>query len=92
MMKFRSEPTQQELFSGLRRELVLQADEVATSDDPLEAFLECRGWPLARVRELMRSIERKSIPNVFTGKPEALSRSEIELQADIGSYQDQCRR
>jgi len=85
-MRFPSEPIQQELFQGLRRELVLQADEVATSDDPVEAFLECRGWKLARIRELRRSIEEKSIPNVFTQQPEPLSPSEVELQTDIDIY------
>jgi len=90
-MKFRSEPTQLDLIPGLRRELILQAEVVATSDDPVEAFLERKGWPLRRIRELKGSIERKSIPNVFSGKPEDLSRSEIELQADIDAYLNQCQ-
>ena len=76
----------QQEFSGIKRELVLVADEVVTSDDPMEAYLEMKGWRLSRVWELMKSIHDKQIPGLF-GPPEPFTQSEMELQRHIDEYQ-----
>ena len=70
------------------QQLVLKADELVTSDDPLEAWLEMKGWKLSRVRELRRSIEEKQIPPLF-GEPEELNMSERHLLRAIDEYQQQ---
>lgn len=79
---------EQELFPGLRREMVLEMEDVAKSDDPLTICLERKGWKLARISELRNSIIRKRQPDVMTGKVRPLSRSEKELEADT----DECFR
>ena len=76
----------QQEFSGIPRILVLKADEVVTSGDPMESWLEMKGWRLSRVRELMSSIHEKQIPPLF-GEPEELDASERELQRHIDEYQ-----
>ena len=76
----------QQEFGGIKRVLVLKADEVVTSDDPMEAWLEMKGWRLSRVRELMRSIHEKQIPPLF-GEPEELNMSERHLLRAIDEYQ-----
>jgi len=70
------------------QQLVLKADELVTSDDPLEAWLEMKGWKLSRVRELRRSIEEKQIPPLF-GEPEELDASERHFLRAIDEYQQQ---
>ena len=76
----------QQEFGGIKRVLVLKADEVVTSDDPLEAYLEMKGWKLSRVRELMSSIHEKQIPPLF-GEPEELDIHERHLLRAIDEYQ-----
>jgi len=67
------------LFPGLKRELThLDVEDVATSDDPVEACLERAGWKLDRIDELRQSIFEKEQVDLFT-TPEPLTRSEGEL-------------
>lgn len=71
----------QELFPGLRREMVLEPPEdVATSDDPVTACMERLGWRTGRMEELKRSIAEKRTPDLFTGKTKRLSAGEKEYQ------------
>ena len=70
------------------QQLVLKADELVTSDDPVEAFLQMKGWKLKRVRELMSSIHEKQIPMLF-GEPEELDASERHFLRAIDEYQQQ---
>lgn len=82
---------QQDLFPGLRRELVLQQVDLATSDDPVEAYLERKGWKLKRIRQLRESAVQKSIPDPFTGKTEKLSKAELEVQRDTNEFFDKMK-
>lgn len=87
------EPEQKELFPKLRRELRLEQETPITSDDPVEACLEAHhNWNLDRVRELKASIDEKSIPDIFTGKTEKLTRSEEELLEDIDDCLERVRK
>lgn len=76
----------QELFPGLRRELVLEPQDVATSDDPLEIHLQRKGWKLKRVSELQASMAEKAVPDFFTGKTRPLTQAEAELQDHIQEF------
>ena len=76
----------------IRRELTLESQAVSTSDDPLEAYLECRGWPLERIRALRYSIVTKLQPRLFESDEE-LSSVEVQLQEHIQEWLDgQTRR
>lgn len=71
---------QGDLFPGLKRELVLTAEDPATSDDPLTICLERAGWSIKRIDTLRNTIIEKRQPDLFTGKTVALNRSEKELE------------
>lgn len=81
----------QELFPGLKRELVLKTEDIATSDDLLDIFLQRKGWDINRVRELQASISGKAVPDMFTGKTVPLSAGEVELQRHIEEYLETVR-
>lgn len=67
------------LFPSLKREIThLDTEDVATSDDPIEACLERAGWKLERVDELRETIFEKEQVDLFT-EPDPLTRSEGEL-------------
>lgn len=74
---------QQELFPGLKRELVMKLEDPATSDDPVVACMERGGWKPARMVQLRESIAEKAVPDMFTGKTEKLDRSEKEYRTAI---------
>lgn len=76
------EEKQIELFPGLKRELVLEQEDIAVSDDPLEICLERMGWNMKRVRKLQENIASKLTPDMF-GKTERLTGGEIQLQENI---------
>jgi len=76
----------QDLFPGLRREMVLEAEDLATSDDPLEIHLQRKGWNLKRVSALQESIAEKAVPDMFTDKTTPLTEDEVELQKDIDEF------
>jgi hypothetical protein len=84
-------PKQQELFPHMRRELTLELDDPATSNDPLEACLERKGWDLRRVQKIQDSIADKMTPDMF-GKKQKLSASEIMLQEQIDNCFQMIRR
>jgi len=73
---------EQELFPGLKREMVLELQDVAKSDDPLTQCLERKGWNLKRISDLRNSIIIKRQPDIFTGKTGKLTASEIDLEKD----------
>lgn len=70
----------------VKRVLVLETEDVATSDDPLEIYLQRRGWDMMDVRDMQESISEKLVPDMFTGKTKPLSKAEKELQADIETF------
>lgn len=71
------------LFPGLRRELTdLDMEDLATSDDPVEACLERSGWKLNRIDALRQGIFEKEQTDLFS-EPEPYTRSEEELLAAI---------
>lgn len=71
------------LFPALKRELThLDVEDLATSDDPVEACLERAGWKLPRIDELRESIFDKQQTTLFD-EPEPLDRSEEELTEAI---------
>lgn len=74
-----AEPESDLLFPSLKREITsFDIEDVATSDDPVEACLERSGWKLPRIDELRQSIFEKEQVDLFT-TPEPLTRSEGEL-------------
>lgn len=77
-----------DLFPVLRRELVLESQDIATSDDPLEIYLQRRGWNLKDVEELQISIAEKAVPDMFTAKTKPLTKTEIALQDEIQDFFD----
>lgn len=77
-----------DLFPVLPREMVLEQQTLQTSDDPLERYLEGRGWKLKRVRELQATIAEKAVPDMFTQKTAPLTAGEKELQRDIQAFLD----
>lgn len=77
-------PRQTEMFPGMRRELVLEAEDNADilTVDPLDVCLERQGWELPKVRKYQQSISAKMTPDMF-GKVERLSGKEVMLQETI---------
>lgn len=68
------------LFPSLKRELQpFEAEDVATSDDPVEACLERRGWKLPRVEALKESIAEKQSLELFSTEEKELTGGEIQL-------------
>ena len=68
------------LFPSLKRELQpFEAEDVATSDDPVEACLQRRGWKLARVEELKESIAEKQSLDLFSQEEKELTGGEAGL-------------
>lgn len=84
-------PKQKELFPELRREMVLQIDDPATSDDPLIACLERQGWDAKKVTKLQDSIAEKLTIDMF-GKVKKLTGTEIMLQESIDKCFERLRK
>lgn len=76
------EAIQERLFPGLRRELVMEQEDIATSEDPVIACLERRGWKLQRIDKLMEQIHDKQTPDMFVDE-EALTPTEEEFLDDM---------
>ncbi len=75
----------QDLFPDLRRELTLEPPEdTATSDDPVTACMERRGWRIPRIEQLKASISEKLTPDLFTQKTQKLTAGEKEYQRIVG--------
>jgi hypothetical protein len=77
-------PRQIDMFPGMRRELVLEAEDNASilTVDPLDVCLERQGWEIPKVRKYQESISAKMTPDMF-GKVEKLSGKEVMLQETI---------
>jgi len=57
---------QQQLWPGLRRELVFDEPvDVSTSEDPVEICMERRGWKLERMHKLRDKIAEKETVSMF---------------------------
>ena len=72
-------------LTRIKRVLVLEYQDVSTSDDPLTAFLERKGWTKALIEKTQESISRKLTIDMFH-KEENLSSLELSLQSDIDGY------
>lgn len=84
-------PKQKELFPELRRELVLKVEDTATSEEPLEACLERKGWDLRKVKKYQESIADKMTPDMF-GKMQKLTGTEVMLQENIQKCLERLRK
>ena len=84
---------QRQMFPGLRRELRMEPEDTATSDDPVEACLErVYGWNLNRMRELRDSIAAKETPDLFTKEKEPLTAAEAQLLDQIEACLERVQR
>ena len=72
-------------LTRIKRVLVLEYQDISTSDDPLTAYLERKGWTEKLIQKKQESISRKLTVALF-GKEENLSSLELSLQSDIDSY------
>lgn len=75
-------PSQKEMFPELRRELNLEIEDIAKSDDPVEACMERQGYTPAKIREFQRAISEKLTPDMF-GKTEKITGAEAMYQEKI---------
>ena len=75
-------PSQKEMFPGLRRELILESEDISKSDDPVEACMERQGYTPAKIREFQRAISEKLTPDMF-GKTEKITGAEAMYQEKI---------
>ena len=76
----------------LPRELRFEPEDSATSDDPVEACLERKGWEIGMIRELRASIADKSQPSLFSEAEEEYTPSEEELLDDIEECLDKIEK
>lgn len=88
VQEIREKPLPGELFKMEKGKLKLEVEDIATSEDQLEIFLQRKGWDVGRVKELQASISSKLTPDMLTGRIESLSPGEIELQDDIQEFID----
>lgn len=77
-------PKQKDLFPELRRELTLEMEDKAKSDDPLEACLERRGYKKNQINEYQEKIAEKQTPDMF-GKQEKLTGKEVMFQETLAN-------
>ena len=75
------------LFNMPRPDLIMKVDDPATSDNPLEVFLERKGWCLNRVNELRTSMFAKLTISFIKEDNAELTQAEKELQRDIEEFQ-----
>lgn len=80
------------LFRMPKPDLVMITEDLADSDDPLEIYLQRRGWDLAEVIGHQQSISEKLTVNMFSGDTQQLSQIEKTLQDDIQRFFDQAFR
>lgn len=72
-------PKQKDLFPELRRELVLEMEDKARSDDLLDACMERRGYKTTQIKSYQDKIAEKMTPDMF-GKKEKLTGQEAMFQ------------
>ena len=76
------------LFKMPRPELIMIIEDAATSDDPLEIYLQRKGWDLHQVKQLQKSISEKLTIDIFTTQTKPLNAVEIQLRHDIQNFLD----
>lgn len=86
--KMRKTNTMKLLFKMPKPELKLELQDVATSDDPLEIYLQRKGWKMVRVKEIQNDISSKLTVDILDGTTHQLNRGELELQSDIQDFLD----
>ncbi len=74
------------LFIMGKPELIMVIEDAATTDDPLENYLERAGWDLAEVKSLQESISEKCTVDIFTNDTRELSGAELDLQREIQAF------
>ena len=83
-------PKQKELFPGLKRDLIMETEDVARSDDPLEACMERRGYKPTRIEQFQDAISAKLTADMF-GKKEKLTGPEAIFQEQMQECLDRMK-
>ena len=83
-------PKQKELFPGLKRDLNMEIEDAAKSDDPLEACMERRGYKPTKTQVFQDAISAKLTADMF-GKQEKLSSAEAMFQEQMQKCLDKLK-
>ena len=83
-------PRQKELFPGLKRDLNMEIEDAAKSDDPLEACMERRGYKPSKTQVFQDAISAKLTADMF-GKQEKLSSAEAMFQEQMQECLDKLK-
>ena len=83
-------PRQKELFPGLKRDLNMEIEDAARSDDPLEACMERRGYKPSKTQLFQEAISAKLTAEMF-GKQEKLSSAEAMFQEQMQECLDKLK-
>jgi hypothetical protein len=83
-------PRQKELFPGLKRDLNMEIEDAARSDDPLEACMERRGYKPGKTQVFQDAISAKLTADMF-GKQEKLTGAEAMFQEQMQECLDKLK-
>ena len=83
-------PRQKELFPGLKRDLNMEIEDAARSDDPLEACMERRGYKPSKTQVFQDAISAKLTADMF-GKQEKLTGAEAMFQEQMQECLDKLK-
>jgi hypothetical protein len=83
-------PRQKELFPGLKRDLNMEIEDAARSDDPLEACMERRGYKPSKTQVFQDAISAKLTADMF-GKQEKLTGAEAMFQEQMQECLDRLK-
>jgi DNA adenine methylase len=83
-------PSQKELFPGLKRDLNMEIEDAARSDDPLEACMERRGYKPSKTQLFQEAISAKLTADMF-GKQEKLTGAEAMFQEQMQECLDKLK-
>lgn len=83
-------PSQKELFPGLKRDLNMEIEDAARSDDPLEACMERRGYKPSKTQVFQDAISAKLTADMF-GKQEKLTGAEAMFQEQMQECLDKLK-
>jgi DNA adenine methylase len=83
-------PSQKELFPGLKRDLNMEIEDAARSDDPLEACMERRGYKPTKTQVFQDAISAKLTADMF-GKQEKLTGAEAMFQEQMQECLDKLK-
>ena len=83
-------PRQKELFPGLKRDLNMEIEDAARSDDPLEACMERRGYKPSKTQVFQEAISAKLTADMF-GKQEKLTGAEAMFQEQMQECLDRLK-